>query len=224
MLLITSRVVEIREDILKQDGLLQWMMLGLNRYAQRELEKRMRDWKKKKRKQTMGRWHLRKADLSWPMRGSAVSQWSRVKRGMKACEWVSAGVRVPCIPWAANLPVSPLSPPTSWCCLKGCCVGCREPTTTHWQTEWVWDSPDESTFSTKLSLTLSFWHNAPNVNSAGSNFKKRKNSTAYKFKEQCFAGKQFDVSHNLYCFPHHSTLTSAVPHCVQINLLEVVLI
>lgn len=65
----------------------------------------------KKRGQTMNKWLLRKADLCWPLRENAVSQWSRVKRGMKACEWVSAGVRVPCIPWAANLPVSPLSPP-----------------------------------------------------------------------------------------------------------------
>lgn len=80
---------------------------------------------------------------------------SRVKRGMKACEWASAGVRVPCIPWAANLPVSPLSPRTSQPCLKGCCFGCRVPTITYRQTEWVWDLPDESTFNTNPHQALS---------------------------------------------------------------------
>lgn len=126
-------------------------------------------------KNDRSRWHSREADLCWPERGSTDSQWSRVKRGMKACEWVSAEVRVPCIPWAANLPVSPLSPPDySQCCLKSCRIGCREPTTTHLQTEWVWDLPDERTFNTKLSLTLSFWHTAPDMNSDGLNFKEKK--------------------------------------------------
>lgn len=55
-----------------------------------------------------------------------VSQWSRVKRGMKACEWVSAGVGEPCIPLAANLPASPLSPPTSQPLLKKAAASATE--------------------------------------------------------------------------------------------------
>lgn len=31
----------------------------------------------------------------------------------------------------------PSQPPTSQSCLKGCCFGCRVPTTTYRQTEWV---------------------------------------------------------------------------------------
>lgn len=54
-----------------------------------------------RRGRIMNRWHLGKR---------AVNQWSRVKREMKIWEWASAGVRVPCIPWAANLAVSPFSP------------------------------------------------------------------------------------------------------------------
>lgn len=42
-----------------------------------------------------------------PTTESAVSGWSRVKRGMNAWVWA----RVPRIPWTANLPVSSLSAP-----------------------------------------------------------------------------------------------------------------
>lgn len=49
----------------------------------------------------------------------------------------------------------PSQPPTSQSCLKGCCFGCRVPTTTYRQTEWVWDLPDESTFIAKTHQALS---------------------------------------------------------------------
>lgn len=109
VLLIIRSDTQIRKDILKSRK-----MDCLNERCSDSIGK-LREIKKKSaskggRGQTMNRWHLRKADLCWPVRKTAVSQWSRVKRGMKACEWASAGVRIPCIPWAANLPVSPLSP------------------------------------------------------------------------------------------------------------------
>lgn len=156
VLLIIRSDTQIRKDILKSrktDCLNERCSDSIGKL--REIKKKSERERGRERGQTMNRWHLRKADLCWPVRLSAASQWSRVKRGMKACEWASTGVRVPCIPWAANLPVSPLSPPTSQPCLKGCCFGCRVPTTTYRQTEWVWDLPDESTFNTNPHRALS---------------------------------------------------------------------
>lgn len=104
----------------------------------------------------MNRWHLRKADLCWPVRKSAVSQWSRVKRGMKACEWASASARVPLYSLGCQFTSKPShSPRLASLVWKGCCFGCRAPTTTYRQTEWVWDLPDESAFSTNTHQALS---------------------------------------------------------------------
>lgn len=174
-----------------------------------EIKKRVRG-KERERGQTMNRWHLRKADLCWPVRESAVSQWSRVKRGMKASEWASAGVRVPCIPWAANLPVNSLSPrPASpvWkaaalaveCVLQhiGRQSGC----------EACQMKVHSAQTHTKPSLPLSFWHSAPCMNSAGLNLRQKrkiKSCAAYLFGEHSIVMKQFDISHNLYIPPCHS--------------------
>lgn len=143
----------------------------------------------KGRGQTMNRWHLRKADLCWPVRKSAVSQWSRVKRGMKAWEWASAGVRVPCIPWAANLPVSPLSPRPASLFWKAAALA-AECLLQHIGRQSGCETCQMKVHSvqthTKLSMCLSFWHSAPYMNSAGLNLEAQKPprktpTTAYLF-------------------------------------------
>lgn len=110
----------------------------------------------------------------------------------------------------------PSQPPqTSQSCLKGCYFGCRVPTTTYRQTEWVWDLPDESTCSTKLYRLLSFWHSAPYMNSAGLNLKaNNKTNTTYIFPTVI---KLFDISHNLFLLPFlpfHSMVTFAFLQCL----------
>lgn len=136
-------------------------MLWLNWKAQRDLKKKKKSVSKggRGRGQTMNRWHLRKADLCWPVRKSAVSQWSRVKKGNESMRVGERRGESTLYSLGCQFTSKPSQPPTSQPCLKGCCFGCRVPTTTYRQTEWVWDLPDESTFSTnthtKLSLCLS---------------------------------------------------------------------
>lgn len=220
---------QIREDILKSkemDCLNERCSDSVGKL--KKILKRVSKWRERGKGQTMNNWHPRKVDFCWPVRKSAVSQWSRVKGGMKECEWVSDGVRVPCIPWAANLPVSPLGlRPASlvWkaaalaaeCLLQhiGRLSGC----------ETCQMKVHSAQIHTKLALPLSFWHSAPCMNSAGLNLeaknRKIKPTTAYLFGEGSIVMKQFDISHNLYLPPCHSTLTSAFLHYVQINSPEV---
>lgn len=235
VLLIIRSDTQIRKDILKSrkmDWLNEQCSDSIGKL--REIKKKEWEWGRVRERggQTMNRWHLRKADLCRPGRNSAASQWSRVKRGMKAREWASAGVRVPCIPWAANLPVSPLSPrPASlvWkaaalaaeCLLQhiGRQSGCEtcqmkvHSTQTH----------------TELSLPLSLWHSAPYMNSAGLNFGGKKEQKTHRCipiwrAQYTVVMKLFDISRNLYLPPCHSTLTSAFRWCVRINLPEVGLV
>lgn len=170
VLLIIRSDTQIRKDILKSTK-----MDCLNEQRSdwigelREIKKK--EWEQgRERGQTMTRWHLRKADLCWPVRESAVSQWSRVKRGMKACEWASAGVRMPCIPWAANLPVSSLSPRTASLVWKAAALA-EECLLQHIGRQSGCETCQMKVHSaqthTKLSLPLAFWHSAPYMNSAG---------------------------------------------------------
>ena len=156
---------------MQKDCLNEWCLDWIGKL--REIKKRVRGREKGGRGQTMNRWNLWKADLCWPVRGSAVSQWSRVKRGMKACEWVSAGVRVPCIPWASNLPVSPLSPRPVSLVWKAAMLAAE------WLLQHICKQSGSKTCQMKVHsaqsfLWLSLWHSAPYMNSAASNMKAQK--------------------------------------------------
>lgn len=148
---------------------------------------------------------------------------------MKAWEWASVGVRVPCIPWAANLPVSPLSPRPASLVWKAAALA-AECLLQHIGRQSGCEASQMKVHSaqthTKLSMCLSFWHSAPYMNSAGLNLEAKKRkitpTTAYLWKSQQPLD-QFDISHNLYLPPCHSILASAFLQCVKSNWCEVIL-
>lgn len=86
------------------------------------------------------------------------------KRGLKACEWVSAGVRVWCIPWATNLTERPLSPPNKPVCFERLL---RWLQCAHYNTSAKRVGVRLARWKYIQHKALFVWHSTPYVNSAG---------------------------------------------------------